>query len=247
MFSMKNVLITLAMVVAIQPRFYAQMIFPRVGLSISTSTFVPPGQPTEVQPRSSILFGLGVEFPVAKKLGVLLECDYVSRNFRLYSDGIKDDFGYHYETVIRHRYIDFPVTLKGYFGREKYKAYVTVGGYAGIGMGGSSKGKLGFYKPGDVGKSYDGFEGEIHYEPEPSWDTGQDLYYENRIDFGLVGGGGVIIYGLVALDIRYGFGLVDINENVGGYKNRTFQVTATVPLRIAFKEKFGINFGFAKE
>lgn len=210
---------------------YAQTFFPRVGITVSTIAYDPQVQGEKMRPSSSVSIGLGGEVHLSKMFDLYIECDYLSRNFRLEVDNIRPKSAFHYAQKVQHRYIDVPVMVRAYFG-ESRRFYVNVGGYVGFGLGGFNNVEWGFYDPSDPDVEFDEGRGVIKYESDPVWDPEDDLYYSRKVDLGAVAGGGIMLAKFMVVDFRYGMGLVDIDDNNGGFKNRVFQVALSVPLAL---------------
>lgn len=214
----------------------AQVTFlPRVGVTISTVTWKPT-QSLDVIPQVSFVVGAGAEFPIAEQWRVLGEVSYLSRNFRTYLDApASGGSRLRYDYELRQPFIDIPLMVKRYFDVSTVKLYASVGGYAGIGLEGTRTGNSDFYPaggPADVIERY----GLILYEAQPSGSSLPDVYYENRVDYGIIASGGIVFAKVIVLDLRYGAGLVDLDEGQGGYKNRTIQISMSVPLQFSRKE-----------
>ncbi len=209
---------------------HAQTIFPRAGVAISTRTLHSNAPTVEVRPRTSFLFGIGAEFHFGKKLELLTEIDYVSRSYQVYNDMAFGAGWTVYDVVYRHNYIDFPIMLKRYFGTGAFKFYPSAGVYVGAGVGGKKNGRQTFDHQNGP-DTYINLDGEIRYGADPDNARLEFEYYDNRIDFGILAGAGLVLYKVAVIDFRYGLGLVNIDESESGFKNRTFQIALSVPLK----------------
>lgn len=189
--------------------------------------------------RSSFSCGLGIEYSLTQKLDLLVECDYISKGYKFYSNQPTSYGPYTrviYDEVYKHNYLEFPVLLKKYFGKGRIQYYINGGGYLGIGLGGTRKGEFGIYDRGfaDV---YRNFDGKIKYGSRPQGNgLDDDLYYDRRVDCGILGGVGLVFFKLVAIDVRYDLGLINIDKGDNDYKNRTFQLAVSVPLKLDYVE-----------
>jgi len=191
----------------------------------------PLGQGAKVRPSSSVTVGLGGEVHLSRLFDLYIECDYVSRNFRLEVDNKRANSIFHYAQKVKHKYVDVPVMVRRYFG-ESRSFYVNVGGYVGFGLGGINKVEGGFYNPSNPDVEFTEYGGTIKYEPDPLWDPEYDLYYSRKVDLGVVAGGGAVFAKFLVVDFRYGIGLVDIDDDKGGFKNMVLQVALSVPLTL---------------
>jgi hypothetical protein len=209
---------------------FAQTIYPRVGVTFSAMTYDPPT--ADVLPSASFTVGLGGEIHLGKILDLYIECDYVSRNFRYQFESGGGTYTLHYEAKIRQKYVDVPVMVRRYFGPDR-RFYVNGGGYVGFEMGGMNKGESWSSNQTDARNNLIEFSGWIKYGPDPVWDHENDLYYTNKVDVGIVIGGGVMLAKMIMLDFRYGMGLIDIDEDYDDYKNRVFQLAISVPLKLS--------------
>ena len=99
-------------------------------------------------------------------------------------------------------------------------------------MGGTYKGESGTYDRG-FANSYYKWEGKVLYGTDPGISTGaKNRYYAHRIDYGFVAGIGVILFNRVALDARYEWGNVDVDDGLGDFKNRAMLISIGVPLKL---------------
>jgi hypothetical protein len=208
----------------------AQTIFPRAGVALSNMSLDSPFPTTEMKWGTSFTFGLGVELDLAKKIDLLVECNYLNRNYRIYNDMPFGTGGRSLgDVVYEHHNIDIPFQAKRYFGNAPVKFYVTAGGYIDIGLGGTKKGRITYYS--SAGNVFMDLDGEIAYGKSPNFSD--DLYYhyfDSRIDAGLVAGVGVLLFKVALVDVRYQHGFVNISEES---KNRSFQIAVSVPLKLA--------------
>lgn len=205
----------------------AQIIFPRAGVAISRLSYEPDD--TKLYSGTSFTFGFGAEFPLLKNFHLLVETNYLSREYRFYHDGEFGKGRQVFDVSYRHNYIDLPIQLKRYVGRTPLKFYFTAGGYVGIGLGGTKAGRW-----TDHHTVMD-LDGEISYSRSENYSP--DLYYyyfDHRIDAGAIAGAGIVLFKIAVLDVRYELGLVKIDqENM----NRSFLIAVSVPLKLKAGEQ----------
>ncbi len=84
--------------------------------------------------------------------------------------------------------------------------------------------------------------GNVKFGKEPDNYSGDDLYIDNGLDFGLQLGAGYKIANLIVVDVRYGLGLSNFidKDSANGIddnksKNRSFQFTVGFPIKLGGK------------
>lgn len=199
----------------------AQTLLPRAGVAITRGT------ESHAVAGTTFTFGFGVEFDNGKTK-VLTECNYLVRDHSFYNDTTTPQGGTNYEASTKHNYIDIPLLVKRYFGKGKFEFFIDGGLYFDYGLGGTKRGTLTFHYPGaDLELP---MNGRIIYSSDtPDWDVA-NAYYMNRVDIGLLAGGGVLIHKALIVDIRYGFGLFEMQPDL---HNSTLQISLSVPMKLA--------------
>jgi Outer membrane protein beta-barrel domain len=210
---------------------YSQTVIPRAGLAVSTAKFESLSPDQEVSSRSGFSFGLGLGFPLTERLDLLVEFDYISKRYDVYSNEQSAGGRSFRNSLYKHNYLEVPVMAKKYFGNRVIQYYLNAGGYMGLGMGGKVTSEYGTYGRGG-GITYRS-DLVIKYGDPPKRGTSGDLYYDHRADFGIIGGLGIVFFRVIAIDVRYGLGLVDVNN---GHKNRTLQLALAVPFKAEYAE-----------
>jgi opacity protein-like surface antigen len=232
---MKKVLLVSAM--ALVAGFsYAQTITPKVGISLST---VSDGDESNVDTKSKIGFTLGAafNFPITESFSIQPELSYVQKGTKSkesYTDGPNPTDIYESENKITINYLEIPVLAKYSFG-EGTKFFLNAGPSLGFGLGGKTK--------REITQSYGGqsasgeIEGDVKFGDLDEDAEEGDVYLDNRIDFGVQLGAGVLIANKIQIDVRYGLGLSALYDDAedGAYKNRVIQFTVGIPFSLGGK------------
>jgi hypothetical protein len=126
-------------------------------------------------------------------------------------------------------YLEVPVLARAQFGSEKTKFFVQAGPSIAYGLGGKTKLT---YTMNDGEDVYSESEsGKVKFGDQPEDYDGPDAYIDNRLDFGVQVGAGVTFNERISLDLRYGLGLSDLDDD-NASKNRAIQFTVAVPLAL---------------
>jgi hypothetical protein len=226
--NMKKSILTISALLMFSTLF-AQTLIPRVGLTLSNSSYAPVGFDTGDKASSSPLTGftagVGYEFTLAGIVSLQPEINFVQKGHKLEEISYPDGYEYIVKQEFKYNYLEIPVLAKVKFGGLT-KFYVAAGPSVAIGLGGKYKIKSTFGGMTDVKYSSD-----IKFKDQPGDYEGQDVYVENKIDIGLQLGGGVILFNKVIVDVRYGLGLTDLNDDEDS-KNNTLQFSVGVPLNL---------------
>ena len=209
---------------------FAQTIIPRVGLVISNSDFEPTGDTGDKASSSSLTgftAGIGYEFSLLGILSLQPEINFIQKGQKLEETSYPDAIEYKIAQEYKYSYLEIPVLAKVKFGGLT-KFYLAAGPSFAIGLGGKYKIKSTFGGVADPNLNY---TSDIKFKDEPKDYDGQDAYIENKTDIGLQVGGGVILFNRVMIDIRYGLGFTDLNDDADS-KNRTVQFSVGVPLKL---------------
>jgi hypothetical protein len=212
----------------------AQTIIPRVGVSVSNLT-IDGEEGFENKSTAGMVIGLGFNFPVSDIFSIQPEINYVQRGTKMEFEMSEfSDFGYmQIDGSIRVRidYLEIPVLAKVAFG-EDTKFLLSAGPTLGVGLGGKTKIKA------NAKYSFDGETieesvtqtGKVKFggEPDEIDDDGDDAYFDNRIDFGLQIGAGLLIKNKVLLDVRYVHGVTDLMKDESS-KNKVLQISVGMP------------------
>ena len=207
-------------------------IFPRGGLAISTTTWEQVE--FETLYRTGATFGLGTEFGLVSKFKLQVEFNFVSKGYKDRDDDPGKDPSYIISNDdYEHRYLVLPVLVKRYFGRKSVRPYADVGPYIGWGLGGTYSARRELIDNGVLVETAH-FSQRITYGDPTATHSGV-IYYVKRFEFGLTGGGGILLYERVAHDMRYEYGITSPFGKGSNFKNRSYQVAVIVPISLGKK------------
>jgi hypothetical protein len=215
----------------------AQTLIPKVGLTISTLAIEESNDPENqysVSSNTGFTFGVGYNFPVANLGQVAFslqpEATYIQKGFKGKTTGEfvigEQYYQVHATSSETINYFEIPILAKFEYGNDKLKVALYTGPSIGFGLGGKYK----------TTNAVDTGEGIEHYDSE-----GKIIFYngneENRVeldhnvDFGIQGGASFTFFNHVALDVRYGKGLTNLNHGDKS-RNNVLQFTIGVPIRL---------------
>ena len=214
----------------------AQTFIPRAGITISTleaDEFVKE-MDNEIKSQSGFVIGLAYAIPVgtfAKGIFSLQpELSFVQKGFKVDAAG---DFAgsesyYHFTTNQEYtiHYLEIPVLAKYEFGSDKLRIGLQAGPSLGFGLGGKYKSTMRMQDEFDYDETTNS-EGDIRFYDSDEVNT---TSFDHNVDFGLQAGAGVTIFERIALDVRYGMSLTNLNHEEKS-KNRVLQLSVGVPLR----------------
>lgn len=210
---MKNLLLV-GIVMVLGTSAFAQMtVIPKAGVTFSNVNFTDDMLDGEDDSESRIGFMLGaaLEIGLNEKFAVQPELLFVQKGFQFSGDGWEDKY-----TI---NYLEVPVLFKAKFG----KFYANAGPSFAFGLGGKNKWEDG-PDSGDL---------DIKFGDDPG--NSEDIYFDNSFDLGIQLGVGYQV-GPVVVDLRYGMGMSDINDEPDGFsgdwafKNRSWQLTVGFPI-----------------
>ncbi|RMG79632.1 MAG: PorT family protein [Bacteroidetes bacterium] len=172
----------------------------RGGLNLANQTFESSGLSVSPDSKVGLVVGILADLPVTDALSIQPELDFIQKGASLSTEF----FGTQIESSQTINYLELPVMAKYKFGTETIGIGILAGPIFGFGISGKSK------------------------VTENGTTTESDLDWDNdnvkRTDLGL-GVGGVVNFGNLFLDLRYVFGIADIEDtNDGKVKNKGFQV-----------------------
>lgn len=206
-------------------------ISPRGGLAISTTNWEQVRFDTKT--RSTITFGIGLEFELISKWKLQIESNYVSKGYIIQEDGSYNnspDDRIFAEHEYEHNYIVLPILVKRYFGTRGVRFYGNVGPYFGLGLGGKHSGKSQVFDNGRLFETVI-YDRQIRYG-EPQNSDSQYLYYRERFEFGFTAGGGILVRDRVALDVRYEYGITSPLGADSDHKNSSFLIAVMFPISL---------------
>ncbi|MBL7859267.1 MAG: PorT family protein [Cyclobacteriaceae bacterium] len=220
-------------------------IIPRIG---ATSSTISTQYDEDIKAKTGFTLGVGVNYLVNQTFSVQAELNFIQKGYLEESSSSRSDFLDNFEQTPYTttetskgkqtlNYFEIPVLAKVIFG-NKTKFFLNAGPSIGIGLGGKytseSKSTIVYsYSDGDETESYSSdIKGNIKFGTMPDGADENDWYIDNRIDFGLQFGGGALIADRIMIEARYGLGLSNLYNSDYEVKNRVFQVTVGIPIRL---------------
>jgi hypothetical protein len=207
----------------------SQLLTPRAGVAVSSSS-IKQNADAQNENIVSVAVGLGYEKKLKSSLWLQVELNYESKGYKYHFEGtINNDPNFEIVSnhTVRHDYLVIPVLAKNYFAKERF--FVNGGFYSGIGLGGKHTGSSNSYFNGTISGSQK-FNGDVKYGESSG--NPDDIYYDKRLDYGLVFGCGVLMFKAIGIDVRYELGLVNIVSSINS-KNRSLQVSLLYPIRLS--------------
>ena len=227
----------------------AQMItvIPKIGATISTvsmpdSDVLPilgSSFENEIKSKPGFTFGVALNYYINEMISIqpelsFIQKGYTEKSFSTYTEefeGRITTFESSYKNSMTLNYLEIPVLARASFGRTT-KFFFLIGPSLGVGLGGKAKSE------GTTTESYDDEVDTYSYDDEttikfgtPTEEDGNQ-YIDNRIDFGVQFGGGIFVLNKILIEARYGLGLSSLYDSDYDVKNRVFQVTVGIPLRL---------------
>nr|MCU0358436.1 PorT family protein [Cyclobacteriaceae bacterium] len=179
--------------VAFTTALYAQSIIPRIGMTVSR-TNAEDEQFIEQKSVTGFVLGVAAEWPLNASLSVQPEFNFVQKGFGVKADISDQGLTVQVDNRTTINYLELPVLLKYYVNDADTRVYLIAGPSIGYGLGGKAKSK--------VDTDFFGtnlsvtVNGKVKFgDPPPGYNPLEDteIYFDNRIDFGLQGGLGVLI------------------------------------------------------
>lgn len=225
---MKKILTALLVVVSIST-VPAQKFIPRIGVSVFRFTgedVVPGAKSTSL---TSLFIGLGYQVPITDCFSLQPELNFTHKGAGAEADNFEvEGIAVSGKFKVIMDYFEVPVLAKATFGSGSTKFFVLAGPSLGYGVGGRVKYDFTADNPmighqkGQLG---------LKFGEEPDNYQGSSFFINNRVDFGIQGGGGVLIADKVFIDIRYSLGLTDAMDDEES-KNRGFIFTVGMPFNL---------------
>jgi hypothetical protein len=215
----------------------AQTIIPKAGFTLSRIKFE---EGDEYQKnKAGFTLGVGVNFELGEIFSLQPELNFIQKGARLELNEEFLDTRIHSESKITINYLEIPVLARASFGNST-RFYVSAGPSLGIGMGGKyyfeeTTSYMGFSETENNNRKIKFGDEPSNYNPE----TDDYVYIPKRLDVGLQIAIGTIIAEKVMIDIRYGIGLTNLNDedennndDDDSLYNRTFQFTVGIPINL---------------
>ena len=214
----------------------AQTFIPRAGLTISTlqaDDFVKD-MDNKIQSQSGFVIGLAYAIPVgtfAKGIfSVQPELSFIQKGFKVDATGefAGSESYYTFDTQQEYtiNYLEIPVLAKYEFGSEKLRVAIQAGPSLAFGLNGKYKSIMHIQDEFEYDETTN-TEGDIRFYDSDETNT---TSFDHNVDFGLQAGAGITVFDRIALDVRYGLSLTNLNHEEKS-KNRALQISVGVPLR----------------
>ncbi len=225
-------------------------VIPKIGTTLATVLVEEPDfqnlpilgdqDANSVKPIFGITIGAAFNYSINDMISVQPELNFIQKGYqeKFYSSMIEiiDDksFNTHITSTSKYKmnYLEIPILARYTFGTT-IKPYAIAGPSLGIGLGGKYKFEEKIVESIDddpAQTSTDNGKGNIKFGKEPDNNDSEDLYIDNRIDFGLQLGAGVLIDRKFVIEARYGLGLSSLSDSEYKIKNRVFQLTVGIPI-----------------
>lgn len=213
----------------------AQKLVPRAGLTIASNSFELEGEYGDYDTKSITGFtvGLGYNIAISPVFSIQPELNFIQKgsqqevSFQM-SEG---EFTFDVQSKVKStiNYLEVPVLARAEFGSKNARFFVQGGPSIAYGLGGKTKLTFTLNENGE--KYSESESGKVKFGDAPEDYDGADAYINNRLDFGVQVGAGVTLYEKISLDLRYGLGLSDLDDD-NASKNRAIQFTIAVPLAL---------------
>lgn len=215
-------LLLVGLVMVLGTSAFAQMtVIPKAGITYSSIHISDDMLDGEDGPDSKIGFMLGaaLEIGLNEKFAVQPELVFIQKG----AQSEESAGGETLKQTLTINYLEVPVLFKAKFG----KFYANAGPSFAFGLGGKDKWEY----------TAPGISEEEEYDVKFGDDPGNtdDTYFDNAFDLGFQLGVGYQV-GPVVLDLRYGLGLSNLNDEPDGFsgdwaiKNRSLQFTVGFPI-----------------
>jgi hypothetical protein len=223
------------------------IVIPKIGATLATVSMSEPdiiqfpGFEDEIKSKIGFTIGAALNYSINDRISIQPELNFIQKGYQENSSSIWiEDFdgqitSYSNSSTTKNtlNYLEIPILAKYSFGGET-KIYAVAGPSVGIGLGGK------FKYDNETTESYDDFEetysnsgkGKIKFGEASENYEGDDLFIDNRIDFGIQVGAGILIAHKIILEARYGLGLSSLYDSEYEVKNRVFQFTIGMPLTL---------------
>lgn len=185
-----------------------------------------------VSSRIGFMVGAGLELTISENFTIQPELMFIQKGYKTeesYDVFTRVSADQEFKDNIALNYLELPIMFKIKFN----KFYVNAGPSFSYGIGGSDKWEL--------NDSYNGVTesetSKIKFGKAPENNSGDNVYYDNAFDLGVQLGAGVKV-GPVVIDLRYGFGLSNLNdkpksfEGSYAFQNRALQLSVGFPIGV---------------
>lgn len=224
---MKKLITLFSFVLLLSPLF-AQTLLPRVGVTLSTSSYEPYAdfaEKSEKELLTGFTVGVGYDFFISDRFSLQPEINFIQKGSKRNDIAYPDSYEYKLSTEYKLNYLEIPVLVKAKFGGVT-KFYVTAGPTIAVGLSGTYSLKSTF-----AGLPEEPISSKVKFSKRPDNYDGYDQFADNRIEAGVQVGGGVLLFGKVNVEARYGHSFTGLFEDTD-FKNRVIQFSASVPINL---------------
>lgn len=221
-------IITLFSFVLLFSTAFAQTILPRAGVTLSTSSYEPYAdfaEKSEKELLTGFTVGVGYDLFISDRFSLQPEINFIQKGLKRNDISYPDSYEYKLATEYKLNYLEIPVLVKAKFGGLT-KFYVTAGPTVSVGLSGTYSLKSTF-----AGLPEEPISSKVKFSERPENYDGYDQFADNRIEAGVQVGGGVLLFGKMNIEARYGHSFTGLFEDTD-FKNRVIQFTASVPIHL---------------
>jgi hypothetical protein len=226
---------SLAVILFLTCSAHAQTFISKAGLTLS-SIATDDDSDQKIQPGFTI--GAAFNFRTSEIFSVQSELTFIQKGGKSERREEEPILSYVQKGKVSLNYLEIPVLLKATFG-ESTKFFLNAGPSIGIGLNGKFESKITINSILLNAPLTETSDGKVKFGEAPEEEEEDIVYIDNRLDFGLQLGAGVIIADKVVIDLRYGMGLTSMNDKTESEdnkaQNRVIQFTLGVPIQ--FKNK----------
>jgi len=238
---MSKKLLTLIFVIGTLTVTQAQTIIPRAAFVLTSTNASPEeefGIENELSTGTGFAIGVGYNYTIGNigksVFSVQPELYFIQKGFNATTKGEMYEgeaiFDYTADQKYKINYFEVPLLARFEFGSGNTKFSFLAGPSLGYGLGGKMKGTLTLDDGYDTYKQ--DIESDIKFGDAPVNDEEiEDLYFDNRLDFGAVVGAGVTFSNKVIVEARYGLGFTNLSDD-NDSANRTIQFSVGIPITL---------------
>ena len=210
----------------------AQTLLPKIGATYARISYEDN---EDYKPIVGLTVGVGYNILVSKNLSVQPELNFVQKGSSSTDSYTDFPYGGGFENIklttkTRLGYLQVPILVKMNLG----KFYFNAGPSIGYGLKGKEEYKLsssGEDRFGDPISVSHKTKFNVKFGAPPDNYNGDDRFVDNRMNFSVQVGGGVMVMDKVNIDVRYGLGLSNMMDESKS-KHRVLQLTLGVPVQL---------------
>lgn len=215
----------------------SQTIIPKLGITLNnlsaSDDIIAPDENQKM--TLGVTLGASVEYSLSDRISIQPELLFTQKGPKITFD-FEDQFeSIKSSTAFTLNYLEVPILVKVKFGGF----YVNLGPSIGLGIGGKYK-----YQEDYVDKQDPSFNesfnesGKVKFGEEPDNYSGDDAYFDNRMNIGMQFGAGYKIADKILIELRYGLGMSNLFDKPAGVdmdpksKTNSLQFTIGYPISI---------------